>query len=540
METHLEREYKFDVDPGFDPPDLRPVVGRTERLPQQRLTTTYYDTPDLALWEQGITLRFRVEVSGDGPPEDDRTGDRARAGKWTLKLPAMDAGAEAAGSEGSGDRWELTWKADGARVPDQAVAVVCGLVRNQTLQPVVVLQATRRRLLLQGAADRPWGEIDDDLVEVTSGARQGLRFRQMELELLGDAEPAEAAAAGTAGVADVADVAEVVDALRRAGAVPGGGSKFALAAGLDGSRPGLDGSRPGPADGGGSLRQVVGAILRADANRWLEADYRLRVPAGDGDPGRPDPAVVQLALGALRQWRAHLGAFEQGLDPVWSRHLRADLARLEELLEVLRIEDAVLQLVVDHADPDDADQAAELRGLLSADRHLGALDLVEELQSAPYQEALGRMAASRHAPPLIGVDPDGRAAPFLRAALATRWRRARRSARSSVAGTEATGAKRFGRLADTARACEPHLGRRAGRLASAAQEVSDALTDVVDARAAAHRLRETALHPAVTPAVAFVAGRVAGRAEAGASRRADGARRAATRLSRRHAAAWLD
>jgi hypothetical protein len=31
-----EQEAKFDVDEAYDPPDLRPVVGRTRRLAEER------------------------------------------------------------------------------------------------------------------------------------------------------------------------------------------------------------------------------------------------------------------------------------------------------------------------------------------------------------------------------------------------------------------------------------------------------------------------------------------------------------------------
>jgi inorganic triphosphatase YgiF len=55
----LERELKFSAAPALALPDLRNLV-ETTRLPQQHLDAAYFDTADLRLWRQGITLRHRV------------------------------------------------------------------------------------------------------------------------------------------------------------------------------------------------------------------------------------------------------------------------------------------------------------------------------------------------------------------------------------------------------------------------------------------------------------------------------------------------
>ena len=71
---NLEREMKFAVDVGFELPNLSKVAGSTLRLPQQSLNTAYFDTPDLRLWQRGITLRHRE-------------GEERHTGQWTMKLP---------------------------------------------------------------------------------------------------------------------------------------------------------------------------------------------------------------------------------------------------------------------------------------------------------------------------------------------------------------------------------------------------------------------------------------------------------------------
>ena len=227
-EENLEREYKFDVPEGFELPDLEPVAGPCERLADQRFVTTYFDSDDLSLWSRRVTLRHRAEEGDDG--------------KWTLKIPVqgsgeagdtgpggvagiagvagvVDGGAGVAGVagvvgggvDGGVARSELTWKAPIDAVPPEARAE-SGVVGE--LRTVVTMRAERHRVRLG-----EWAEIDDDVVTVTSGPRTGLRFRQVEVELIGPADP---------GV-----VESVLGLLGQAGATPGGGVKFARAAGLE-------------------------------------------------------------------------------------------------------------------------------------------------------------------------------------------------------------------------------------------------------------------------------------------------------------------
>ena len=196
-EQNLEHEYKFDVAESFDLPDLGPAAGGVEPLAGQRFVTAYFDTGDLSLWSRRITLRHRAQ--------------EGEAGKWTLKIPEQEAGGGGGGAGGGVARSELSGKGPVGQVPDEARAE-SGAVGE--LHTVVVMTAERRRLRLGD-----WGEIDDDVVTVTSGPRTGLRFRQIEVELTGpvDRGPVEA----------------VLNALTQAGATPGGGVKFARAAGLE-------------------------------------------------------------------------------------------------------------------------------------------------------------------------------------------------------------------------------------------------------------------------------------------------------------------
>src|SRR6185437_7324992 len=89
----LEREVKFVADVVFELPSFKKVVGSAHHLPQQSLNTAYFDTPDLRLWQRGLTLRHRL-------------GEEAHEGKWTLKVPED-------GTDSALDRTELSW--DGVR-----------------------------------------------------------------------------------------------------------------------------------------------------------------------------------------------------------------------------------------------------------------------------------------------------------------------------------------------------------------------------------------------------------------------------------------
>lgn len=527
-ETNLEREFKFDVDPDFDPPDLRPLVGRTERLPEQSLTTVYFDTLDRRLWARGITLRHRLEA--DGAPA---TG---ALGKWTLKLPV--AVPDGGGPGGSTARSELTWKGSRDEIPAEARTVVAGLVRRAPLEPVVELRTERRRLLLHGAPSGgagPWAEVDDDLVTVHSGPRTGLRFRQLELELLTqDGAPGEDAAG------------RVLEELRRVGAAPGGGSKFALAAGLDET----GGHAPRRAADAG-VTSAVGDVLAADLDRLLEWDYRLRIPDPGGDPAALDAEAVHQARVAVRRLRADVGTLGAVLDPVWVDHVRSDLKWLGRLLGRLRDEDVLADLVRVYGDGTagaaDADAVDELILLLRRDRHLGASELWEALGSDRYADLLDRVHAAAGRPPLLdnsgGVPAPASLETTLTGVLARRWSAVR--AQMKQLGPEPADEAlhrlriRAKRLRYAAEAAEPYLGKRARRTARHARRVQSVLGDLHDTSVAARSLREVASHPSVTPTVAFVAGRIAGRAEADTDRLRRKWRRPARRLASSRSTGWL-
>ena len=169
----VEGDVQFAAALDLDLPDLGDAVGPTAPVAEERLWTTYFDTADFRLWRSGLTLSNR---RGEGPEE--RT--------WTLHLPEAPA---AAGFE----RREVSWPGVVETIPAEATALLCGLVRRSALVQVAELLTHRRHLVLRGSDGSTIGELDDDIVTVLGGSRDGFRFRQLELGVVaGNPGPAEA------------------------------------------------------------------------------------------------------------------------------------------------------------------------------------------------------------------------------------------------------------------------------------------------------------------------------------------------------------
>lgn len=518
--AEIEREFKFDVDADFDPPDLRPVVGRTVRLPEVEQRTTYFDTADHRLWARGITLRHRVVLSGSG------SGGAGSPGTWTLKLPE-DGSPDGDAAQASA-RAELTWTGPIDGVPDAAARIVAGVVRRAPLTTVAELSAVRRRLLLHHPdTDRPWAEIDDDLVSVTAGPNAGRRFRQIELELTAGTEP-------PAGELDA-----VLAQLRDAGALPGGGSKLGTALGLAPAAA----SPPSPA--GATVADVVRHVLADDLAALLDFDYRLRRAAEDGTEA--DVELIHRARVATRRFRAHVRTLAPVLDPVWVGHVKQDLRSFGQALGRVRDADVLMDRLRAHDDPDDGDAVAELTRLVAADRALAVTDLAPAMASGAYLDLLDRLSAATSAPPLYSAEQDHPgglpARPALRRLVGRRWRRVASDLADLPADPGAAELHqvrvRAKRLRYASEAVAPFVGKKARRTAKAAERLQDVLGEIHDAAAAASWLRQLASHPSLTSADAFVAGRIAGRAEGSARALCAAWPEAARRLTAKKVRSWL-
>jgi CHAD domain-containing protein len=465
--SELERELKFEAPLNVALPDLRDLVGRTERLPQRLFSSTYFDTAGKRLWARGLTLRFRAE--GLEPK-----------GTWTLKLPLDSTGPAL-------ERTEMSWSGTRDSVPAGVVAVTRGVIRREPLREIVELETTRQRLTLRDDGDRALGEIDDDVVRIVDGPRRGDRFRQVEFELATDED---------------AVVGAVVDRFASAHLSIGAAPKVAVALGL--VPQAQDGALR--LDKKSSLADVVRVALLRGLEQLLDHDWRLRVSA---------PALtredVHKARVAARRLRSNLKTLASALDPVWTGHVRDDLTWIGSVLGEIRDLDVLAGHVVT--------APGELQGRLSSERETAVEGLMAALASERYLNLLDRLHVSTDHPPVVTAD-DGDASGAARDRLtdfvAADWHALRRRVRAS--GPEPSdrqlhkiriSAKRLRYAAEMA---EPVVGKRVRGIAKAAEDVQTVLGEHHDAVEAESWLRAQVLAPSlestddVSVASAFAAG----------------------------------
>jgi inorganic triphosphatase YgiF len=180
---HLETEQKYDADADFVLPDLSGMQGRAKATGRHRyyLSATYFDTEDLDLIKNRITLRRRV----GGPDEG-----------WHLKLPVRKHTRQEV-------RTPLS-EGDVGSVPARLAAQVEDITAGRRLHPVAILDTERTVVTLSGPSGQPLAEVADDLVTATRLDEPGaepVRWREIEVEGAekgGDEVPGVMAAAGQA------------------------------------------------------------------------------------------------------------------------------------------------------------------------------------------------------------------------------------------------------------------------------------------------------------------------------------------------------
>lgn len=182
--TSEEIERKFELPDAWVIPPLAAagVVAAMRRGRALTLTAVYYDTTDLRLARQRITLRRRTGGHDDG---------------WHLKLPT--------GHEHTRTEVHLPLHTPG-EPPDELVRMVAGHTRGAPLAAVARLVNDRRPTVLVAHDGAPLAEITDDHVTVERDGRVVETFREVEVE----------AAPGRT----LADLAPVVAALLASGAHP--------------------------------------------------------------------------------------------------------------------------------------------------------------------------------------------------------------------------------------------------------------------------------------------------------------------------------
>ncbi len=444
---HQEIERKLEVPARFRLPALGVSHGVGKVVPQRtlRLTADYYDTADLRLARNRITMRRRTGGGDDG---------------WHLKLPQADKATR--------DEVQLPLtSAD--RPPAELSRIALGVTRGAELLLVATLRTERRPSLVYDGHGVMLAEVTDDRVSVAIAGKVVSHFRELEVE----------AARGRT----VGDLDSIVAALVAAGASESSfASKVVRALGPRAVEP-PDVPAPRKVRPHDSAGDAVHNLLSRYITAFVAHDLGVR-------RGLPD-SVHQLRV-AARRLRSSLKVFAPLLDADWAADLRKELAwiagelgaaRDNEVLEV-RLLAGLAQLDVKGTDQ----AAAVVRREMARDEHRSALDLKAAMQSARYLALLEALVDAANAPRLSAAS-SASASEALPPLMRTTWRRLARavSALRKTGPDEAWHAARI--RAKQARyaadALVPVFGRPAKQLAAQLELVTELLGDHQDAAGAA-------------------------------------------------------
>ncbi|WP_439939172.1 CYTH and CHAD domain-containing protein [Nocardia sp. N13] len=432
-----------------------PGVVRVGQPVELDLDATYFDTADLALARQGITLRRRTGGEDDG---------------WHLKVPS-----------GQDTRTELRQPLGTAArdVPEPLLEPVRALVRDRDVVPVARVSNRRREQVLCGEDDVVLARLCDDHVSAERLREPGATssWREWEVELVDG---------------DVALLDLVEGRLCEAGATPApGSSKLARTLG-----DALPPPERGPTED--ELRRAtVGEALHHRVAEQLAAlvEQDRRVRTGD-------PASVHKMRIAARRLRSAMRTFgpvldKEAVDPVvedlrWlgqvlSRARDAQVLR-ERLLALVAGQPAELALGPVATTIDDDLRAAEARGREDALRALADARYFHLLESLE-----GLVRCPRLAP---GADEPARdELPRLLKRDAKKLRRAVADVRAATTDDERDAAlhearKKAKRLRYAAESAAPVLGSRAAELGERASTVQDLLGEHQDSVMSRRVLRD--------------------------------------------------
>jgi CHAD domain-containing protein len=352
--TATETERKYEAPAGSRTPQLAglPGVARTSGPEEQRLEAEYFDTDELRLLRNGITLRRRQGGSDAG---------------WHLKLPA-----------GKDTRREIRLPLGrGRQVPRQLAELVRGFTRGAPLRPVARISTRRQLLTLLDKTGGSLAEVAaDDISAQSLGAETAIStWGEVEVELTG----------GDPQLLKSADAQ-----LRRNGLRPSGNSAK-LERALADRLPADDHGQPTP---DGSAGAAVLAYLRAQTAAMKAQDPMVR---------RDEPDSVHQMRVASRRLRSTLQSFGAIIPRSGTAELVAELKWLGGVLgeardaEVLaerlrrRVQDLPAELVLGpveariqgHFAPVQAAARQEVLAALDSPRYFALLDMLDQLLADP-------------------------------------------------------------------------------------------------------------------------------------------------------------
>jgi CHAD domain-containing protein len=446
--SFVERELKFDVDPGFAVPELDellPPGGRVENA-SEHLRSDYFDTADHALLHAQMTLRRRTGTTDVG---------------WQLKIPHAPFREEIHSELGS----------DGEAVPEELRRLLLGATGGQELAPIASVITERAVTRLVDADGRRLAEIDDDTVHASaSGDRAATvsMWREVEVEL-GDDEVELLYALGKR--------------LRRAGARRSSSSSKLARALPAAPGPTTNKRRSGPRAG--------------DVIRDYSAEQRLVMLAGDLALRRGDDTVIHKTRVATRRLRSTLRVFGRLFDPDCSAELDGELRWYAALLGDVR-DGQVLQRRLDAmvADLDDTVRLGPVQARIDSELRRAHTEHWQRLQTELTSDRYLALLASVTA--WVRQPPSTPAARRPAGALKKMVRRAERKVSRKLRRANATGdvhllhqaRKSAKRARYSAEAAQPVIGKkRAKSEAKRYRKLQDLLGEHQDSIVSAELLR---------------------------------------------------
>lgn len=345
-----ERADKYDVDLEFTVPDIAAVSDAVSTIAEQDtldLDSAYYDTADLDLLPNGVTLHRRRGAVDAG---------------WQLKLPDREA------------RTELAVPPRDGTVPKELRDLVAGVRLGRPLRRVVMLRISRNVQRLLTADDRVLAVVSDDTVRASTldGVAALSQWREIEVELGEAGDEALLAAIGARLIGDGAVPSPIRSKLTRA---------------LAYEAPVIE-----PDATAGS---VVIDYLAAQRAALLIGDVALRA----GQDAAP------VARAATRRLRGTLRVFGAMFDADRGRALSAELSWLDTLLGAVidcdmlssRLSVAVAEL------PDELRlraAAEQIDASLRAEAERSQVALMRAMRGRRYLALLDELAGWTSRPPL--------------------------------------------------------------------------------------------------------------------------------------------
>lgn len=521
-----ETEQKYEAAPGMALPSLDglPRVAAVSEPEVEILTAEYYDTGDLRLLREGVTLRRRQGGADEG---------------WHLKLPdwgkadgkADGKAGKPRGHAGPTSRREIRLPlrqpdAPSEPVPEELARWVVVHTRHLPLRPIARIETRRRRTVLRAEDGASMAEVVADEVSAQSfGASATVsHWYEIEVELTGG---------------DPKLLRATDKRLRRNGVRPADRTtKVERALGAE-----LPPSRTVELTHRSTAGEVVLGYLAQQAARFKSLDPAVR-------RGEPD-AIHQMRV-TTRRLRSTLQAFEMIIPAAATQHLRDELKRFGQVLgdardgEVLSehlqtgLADLPVELVMGpaqarnrmHFAPREAAARAAVLAELDSPAYFAMLDELDRLLDDPPLTPEAARPASKALPAAVG-----------RTYRRTR-RRMHRALRAPVGPPRETALHEARKAAKRARyaaeAARPTSGKQARRFAKRMKAVQSILGDHQDAVNVRAVAREIGVEAHLSGENAFSFGLLHERAHRDAREYQDQARRAWKHAKRRKTRRWLD